>query len=53
MVNLPGEREALLLGSRAMSIKTIWKYWAEGGSIEELNEENKKVSHLWVSRWSF
>lgn len=49
MVNLEGEREALLLGSRAMSIKTIWRYWAEGGSMDELHEENKKVSDLWVS----
>lgn len=60
IVHLESEREARLLGSRAICVKHIWTHWADAGTYELLHEEVKKVEEVWkpyaISRetpWKF
>lgn len=51
VVNLPSEKEALLLGSRAISVKHIWEYWAHADTYDQLHSKvvEPEVKALWVS----
>lgn len=50
VVDLPSEKEARLLGSRAVSVKHIWEYWAHADTYEQLHAQVVKpeVKALWV-----
>ncbi|GJN89847.1 hypothetical protein Rhopal_002836-T1 [Rhodotorula paludigena] len=38
LIGLPGEKEARLLGSRLVSAKHVWEYWAHAETYPELHE---------------
>lgn len=48
VVHLDSEREARLLGSRSISVKHIWAYWADGASYEDLHAQMKLLPELYV-----
>lgn len=49
VIDLLNEQEAILLGSRAICIRSIWEYWADEATYEELHVVNKeKLRYLWV-----
>lgn len=49
VVDLPSEKEARLIGSRAISVKSIWEYWGEGKNYDQVHQVVKASPHLYVS----
>lgn len=49
IIDLPSEEEARLLGSRAISVKHIWHYWAHADTYEQLHPKVVACKELWVS----
>ncbi|KAL8286665.1 hypothetical protein RQP46_004193 [Phenoliferia psychrophenolica] len=49
IVDLDSEREALLLGSRAICVKHIWEHWADALTYEELQPKIKALPELYES----
>ncbi|KAM0756366.1 tRNA guanosine-2'-O-methyltransferase [Meredithblackwellia eburnea MCA 4105] len=47
IVDLESEREARLLGSRSIAIKTVWEYWYDASTYEDLHQYLKTVPELW------
>lgn len=52
VVDLASEREARLIGDRAILVKHIWHYWADAATYDELHAIVKERKQLWVSRTS-
>lgn len=51
VVELPSEKEARLIGTRAILVKNIWRYWASADTYEQLHELVKAPEQRvhWVS----
>lgn len=49
VVELDQEEDARLIGSRAVSVKSVWEYWGEGKNYDELHQVIKASPHLYVS----
>lgn len=51
LIDLKSEVEAQLIGSRAISIKNIWEYWADADTYEELHTlvQREDCREKWVS----
>lgn len=39
IVELASEKEARLIGSRAILVKNIWRYWASADTYDQLHEQ--------------
>lgn len=48
IVHMESEREARLLGSRSITVKHIWRYWADAPAYALLHEKVKKVEDVWT-----
>ncbi|KAK4055764.1 hypothetical protein OIV83_000311 [Microbotryomycetes sp. JL201] len=48
VVELESDEQAKLLGSRAISVKHIWEYWADAASYEEMHAIIKHREALWI-----
>ena len=46
IVHMESEREARLLGSRSITVKHIWRYWADAPAYALLHEKVKKVEDV-------
>ena len=49
VVELPSEKEARLIGSRSISVKSVWEYWGQGENYDQLHSIIKASPHLYVS----
>ncbi|KAI5474831.1 hypothetical protein MNV49_002361 [Pseudohyphozyma bogoriensis] len=47
VIELAGEKEARLLGSRAISVKHIWEYWADARTYDDLHTIIKPRNDLY------
>lgn len=52
IVELPSEKEARLIGTRAILVKSIWRYWTSADTYDDLHELVKAPEQKihWVSR---
>jgi tRNA (guanine10-N2)-methyltransferase len=52
IVHMDSEREARLLGSRVIFVKSIWAYWGDAETYDELHDLMRGRSQLWVRPFS-
>jgi tRNA (guanine10-N2)-methyltransferase len=48
IVEMESEKEARLLGSRAISVKHIWEFWGDARTYDELHTQIKGIKNVWV-----